>query len=140
MNIMKKIFIIITSLVVICTSAHAENEKKIDSIVELKNATLSGELKRESRTIKSLVISDLDTAKKILTGATLEAVQDLDFETKKILMFQWRGSCKDKLNYFIDESKPKHVTFERIWGRAKHSCHHVKVYIINKDFTFTPPK
>ena len=62
---------------------------------------------------------------------TLEAT--VDFKKQIVLVFAWRGSGRDQLNYSVAESYPEQVFFSLKRGRTRDLRAHVKVYALRSN-------
>lgn len=58
-----------------------------------------------------------------LTGA-------VDFDKQVVLVFAWRGSGQDRLEYDVAESFPEQVMFSFTPGRTKDLRPHVRIYAL----------
>ncbi len=62
-------------------------------------------------------------------------VGEIDFSTQKMIVFAWRGSGRDKIDFVILESFPEKVSFSYKMGRTRDLRSHVKIYALRKNVT-----
>ena len=60
----------------------------------------------------------------------------VDFEKQLVLLFAWRGSGQDQLEYTVAESYPEQVTFRYVPGRTRDLRPHVSIYALRKNVTW----
>lgn len=54
----------------------------------------------------------------------------VDFKRQLVVVFAWKGSGQDQLNYTILKSNPPQYSFTIVKGRTKNLKQHVHVYAI----------
>ena len=64
----------------------------------------------------------------------------VDFEQQLVLLFAWRGSGQDQLEYTVAESYPEQVTFRYVPGRTRDLRPHVSIYALRKNVTWKTEK
>ena len=57
----------------------------------------------------------------------------VDFKKQFVLVFAWRGSGGDQLNYTVAESFPEQITFSRQFGRTRDLRSHAKVFALRSN-------
>ena len=60
-------------------------------------------------------------------------VKAVDFKNQVVLVFAWRGSGGDQLNYTVAESFPEQITFSRQFGRTRDLRPHSKVFALRSN-------
>ena len=62
---------------------------------------------------------------------------DVDFSQQCLLVFAWRGSGQDKLDYSVAESFPEQVAFAYQPGRTRDLRPHVKVFAVRANVNWS---
>ena len=65
--------------------------------------------------------------------AVAALVKAVDFKKQFVLVFAWRGSGGDQLNYTVAESFPEQITFSRQFGRTRDLRPHAKVFALRSN-------
>ncbi|HCQ80716.1 MAG TPA: hypothetical protein DIV46_12130 [Verrucomicrobiales bacterium] len=105
-----------------------------DPIMELKG--LSAEeavFKGASRTKPVVLKSSENGAKYFGKEALAKISKAVDFEKQSVLVFAWKGSGQDRLQYVLKEAFPEQIVFSYKRGRTKDFRSHVKVYVLRLD-------
>lgn len=83
---------------------------------------------------KPLVIQSADEAATHFDDKNLATLEkEVDFSKQKVLLFAWRGSGQDRIEFVVLESYPEQVRFSYQRGRTKDLRQHVKVFIIRSN-------
>ena len=83
------------------------------------------------------VLESSEDAKKFFDAqAAAKLVAQVDFEKQLVLLFAWRGSGQDQLEYTVAESHPEQVTFRYVPGRTRDLRPHVSIYALRKNVTW----
>ncbi len=83
------------------------------------------------------VLESSEDAKKFFDAqAAAKLVAQVDFEKQLVLLFAWRGSGQDQLEYTVAESYPEQVTFRYVPGRTRDLRPHVSIYALRKNVTW----
>jgi hypothetical protein len=78
-----------------------------------------------------LVVKSAEEAAKHFDEEALAALKKrVDFQKQIVLVFAWKGSGQDKLDYKVLESFPEQVVFELTPGRTKDLRSHTHVYVL----------
>lgn len=81
-----------------------------------------------------LIIRSADEAAKHFDDKALATLKKhVDFKHQIVLVFAWKGSGQDKLDYKVLESFPEQVVFELTPGRTKDLRSHTQVYVLRSD-------
>lgn len=80
-----------------------------------------------------LIKSYEDAGKHFSSDALKKLKQAVDFEKQFMLIFAWRGSGRDKLNYDVAESFPEQILFSLKRGKTRDLRPHVKVYALRSN-------
>ena len=59
--------------------------------------------------------------------------EQVDFENQVVLVFAWRGSGQDKLEYAVAESSPEQIKFTLTPGRTRDLRPHIRVFVLRAD-------
>ena len=60
----------------------------------------------------------------------VKLAEAVDFEKQVVLVFAWRGSRQDRLEYEVAESSPEQVTFSLKPGLTRDLRPHVKIFAL----------
>jgi len=80
-----------------------------------------------------VVKSKEEAAKHFGKEAVASLVKAVDFKKQFVLIFAWRGSGGDQLNYTVAESFPEQISFSRKFGRTRDLRSHVKVFALRSN-------
>ena len=79
-------------------------------------------------------LRSLEDAKKHFEGDALDQLKaKVDFGNHILLVFAWRGSGQDKLDYVVMESFPEQIAFSRRPGRTRDLRPHVHVFALRSN-------
>jgi hypothetical protein len=83
---------------------------------------------------KAVVVRTADDAAKHFDKDALEALtKNVDFKKQFVLIFAWRGSGGDKLDYTVAESFPEQITFSHKAGLTDDLRSHVHVFALRNN-------
>ena len=83
---------------------------------------------------KPIVVKSKEEAAEHFGKKTIAAlVKAVDFKKQFVLIFAWRGSGGDQLNYTVAESFPEQITFSRQFGRTRDLRPHAKVFALRSN-------
>ena len=80
-----------------------------------------------------VVKSKEEAAKYFGKEALAKLVKAVDFKKQIVLVFAWRGSGGDQLNYTVAESFPEQISFSRQFGRTRDLRGHAKVFALRSN-------
>ena len=80
-----------------------------------------------------VVKSKEEAAKHFGKKAVASLVKAVDFKKQFVLIFAWRGSGGDQLNYTVAESFPEQISFSRKFGRTRDLRSHAKVFALRSN-------
>ena len=79
-------------------------------------------------------LTSLEDAKKHFEGDALDQLKaKVDFGNQIVLVFSWRGSGQDKLDYVVMESFPEQIAFSYRPGRTRDLRPHVHVFALRSN-------
>ena len=105
--------------------------KKIAKVLPLRSVFQRGASQ------KPIVIKSAEDAAKHFDGKNLAAIQkQVDFKQQFVLIFAWRGSGGDRLNYAVLESYPEQIVFKLKRGRTRDLRSHLHVYALRSNVTW----
>jgi hypothetical protein len=79
-------------------------------------------------------LTSLEDAKKHFEGDPLDQLKaKVDFGNQIVLVFAWRGSGQDKLDYVVMKSFPEQIAFSYRPGRTKDLRPHVQVFALRSN-------
>ena len=85
-------------------------------------------------------IRSAEEAEKHFEGDALAKLnKEVDFEKQIVLVFSWRGSGQDMLEYAVLESFPEQVVFSYKPGRTRDLRPHVHVYALRSNVRWRVP-
>ena len=83
---------------------------------------------------KPIVVKSKEEAAEHFGKKTIAAlVKAVDFKKQFVLIFAWRGSGGDQLNYTVAESFPEQISFSRKFGRTRDLRSHAKVFALRSN-------
>ncbi len=83
---------------------------------------------------KPLVLrSEKDAAEHFAAGDVAVMAKQVDFKQRFVLVFAWRGSGQDKLDYNVLESFPEQVVFNYKPGRTRDLRPHVYIFALRSN-------
>ncbi|MGC6459485.1 MAG: hypothetical protein ACON4R_14100 [Akkermansiaceae bacterium] len=105
-----------------------------EPITELKNLGAEEAVFKDASRTKPVVLKSLKNGAKYFDEEELAAIsKTVDFEKQIVLLFAWKGSGQDRLQYVLKESLPEQVMFSYKPGRTRDLRPHVKVYILRSN-------
>ena len=105
-----------------------------EPITELKNLRAEEAVFKDASRTKPIVLKSLKNGAKYFDKEELAAItKTVDFEKQIVLLFAWKGSGQDRLQYVLKESLPEQVMFSYKPGRTRDLRPHVKVYILRSN-------
>tara|TARA_B100000900_G_scaffold314546_1_gene273421 strand:+ start:341 stop:754 length:414 start_codon:yes stop_codon:yes gene_type:complete len=105
-----------------------------DPITQIKDLSANEALFKVASRTKPLVLKSLKNGAKYFGKKTLTKIfKAVDFEKQNVLLFAWKGSGQDRLQYVVKESFPEQIVFSYQRGRTKDLRSHVKVYVLRSD-------
>ncbi len=64
----------------------------------------------------------------------------VDFDRQLLLLFAWRGSGQDRLEFRVAESLPEQVHFTYTGGLTRDLRPHVRLFVLRSDVRWAPPQ
>lgn len=124
-------------LLIVAFGAVAQAAKPVPGITPLKsvapNPTVLGEASRDD----PLVIRSVEAARKFFMRDQLRRLNaQVDFDEQFVLVFAWRGSGQDRLNYDVLESFPEQIVFSYQPGRTRDLRPHFYVFALRSNVTW----
>ena len=105
-----------------------------DPITELKDLSAKEALFKGASRTKPVVLKSLKNGAKYFGKEALAKIfRAVDFEKQSVLLFAWKGSGQDRLQYVVKESFPEQIVFSHKRGRTKDFRSHLKVYVLRSD-------
>ncbi len=104
-----------------------------EPIVPIKVAPENSIFKNSSFNKPIVVKSKEEAAKHFSKEAVATLVKAVDFKKQFVLVFAWRGSGGDQLNYTVAESFPEQISFSRKFGRTRDLRSHAKVFALRSN-------
>ena len=104
-----------------------------EPIVAIKVAPEMSVFKNSNFNKPIVVKSKEEAAKHFGKKAVASLVKAVDFKKQFVLVFAWRGSGGDQLNYTVAESFPEQISFSRQFGRTRDLRSHAKVFALRSN-------
>jgi hypothetical protein len=105
-----------------------------DRITELKDLSAEEAVFKGASRTKPVVLKSLNNGAKYFGKEALAKISKaVDFEKQSVLLFAWKGSGQDRLQYVVKESFPEQIVFSHKRGRTKDLRSHLKVYVLRSD-------
>ena len=101
-----------------------------EPIVSIKVKPQSSIFKNSNFNKPIVVKSKEEAAKHFGKEAVTALVKAVDFKKQIVLVFAWRGSGGDRLNYSVAKSFPEQIYFSRQFGRTRDLRSHAKVFAL----------
>jgi len=118
--------------------AAVEPDAKIAPVQELDGIQAKRLPVQATRIKEPLVIRTADEARAYFDEANLKKLTEkIDFAQQLVLVFAWRGSGQDRLEWSVAESYPEQATFKLVRGRTKDLRPHLKIYALRSNVTWT---
>jgi hypothetical protein len=109
-----------------------------DPITELKDLSAEEAVFKGASRTKPVVLKSLKNGAKYFGKEALAKISKaVDFEKQSVLLFAWKGSGQDRLQYVVKESFPEQIVFSHKLGRTKDLRSHVKVYVLRSGVKWT---
>tara|TARA_Y100000589_G_scaffold99814_2_gene94354 strand:+ start:1161 stop:1592 length:432 start_codon:yes stop_codon:yes gene_type:complete len=121
----------ITALAAACVTTGALSAQ--EPIVAIKVMPENRVFKTSSFNKPIVVKSKEEAAKHFGKEAVSALVGEVDFKKQFVLVFAWRGSGGDRLNYNVAESFPEQIFFSRQFGRTRDLRSHAKVFALRSN-------
>lgn len=80
-----------------------------------------------------VIASEKDAAEHFDKDELAKLAKEVDFTKQVVLVFAWRGSGGDKLDYAVAESSPEQVFFTLTRGRTRDLREHVRIYVLRSN-------
>ena len=105
-----------------------------EPITELKDLSVEEAVFTDASRTKSVVLKSLENSAKYFDKEALAAISKaVDFEKQIVLLFAWKGSGQDRLQYGVKESFPEQIMFSYKPGMTRDLRPHVKVYVLRSN-------
>jgi hypothetical protein len=116
-----------------------EPDEMAPPIIEISVAP--GEIAFEDASVRNpIVLKDEKSAAKYLGEKELaELKKKVDFKAQVVLLFAWKGSGQDKLDYIVAESFPEQVFFSYKPGLTRDLRPHHRVFALRNDVKWRTP-
>ncbi len=120
-----------TFIMIVAMSTAKAAEEQVPAITALKGVKPDMSVFKAAKRDKPIALSSTeDAAKHFSKEALAELKKKVDFEKQVVLIFAWRGSGQDQLNYAVLESFPEQVVFTLKPGRTKDLRPHIHLYAL----------
>ena len=130
---MKILLIAIVSLLTIVGGLFAASAN-YEPITELKDLRAEEAVFTDASRTKPIVLKSLKNGAKYFDEEELAAIsKTVDFEKQIVLLFAWKGSGQDRLQYEVKESFPEQIIFSCKPGRTRDFRPHVKAYVLRSN-------
>jgi len=114
---------------------------KSTPILRLEGISPKPDALRSSSWSKPIMVrSAKEAAEQFPEEDLAKLTQQVDFAERVVLVFAWRGSGGDRLEYAVAESYPEQVFFTYRPGRTRDLVQHVRVYSLRSNVSWNPPR
>ena len=122
-------------LFAVATLAPAEDKEMKEAIIDIGNDKGDKiETEKGSVTKPTAVTTEEDLKKVIPDEDTRKRIAKLvDFKEQKLLIFAWKGSGGDKLDYKVFERYPELIHFNVTPGKSDDLRSHVKLFAVRNN-------
>ena len=111
------------------------------AIVELKKLKTESLVFKDASRTKPVVLKTEEAAAKYFSKGELAKLKKAaNFKKQIVLIFAWKGSGQDKMEFSVAESFPEQVFFSYKPGRTRDLRPHVKVYALRSNVKWSGPK
>ena len=105
-----------------------------EQVTELTDLRAEEAVFRDASRTKPIVLKSLKNGAKYFDKEELIAIsKTVDFEKQIVLVFAWKGSGQDRLQYKVKESFPEQIMFSYKPGRTRDLRPHVKAYVLRSN-------
>lgn len=80
-----------------------------------------------------VIASEKEAAEHFAKDELAKLTKEVDFTKQVVLVFAWRGSGGDKLDYAVAESSPEQVFFTLTRGRTRDLREHIRIYALRSN-------
>jgi len=106
----------------------------LEPILRVEDITASSNIFSVASSSRPLVIKDRETAAKHFKTQNLKTLTDkVKFAQQVVLVFAWRGSGQDRLQFDVLESYPEQIHFKLKRGRTRDLRPHVEVFALRSN-------
>lgn len=131
---MNQLTFMLAGLVLVSTSVATHGQVPLSPIQVIKDVQpLAIAFEKASRD-KPIVIRSKQAALKVFSAEeAAKLAKMVDFEQQHVLVFAWRGSGQDNIEYSVLESFPEQVVFKFKPGRTRDYRPHTRVYALRSN-------
>ena len=105
-----------------------------EAITELKDLRAEEAVFTDASSTKPVVLNSVKDVSKYFDEEALAAIsKTVDFEKQIVLLFAWKGSGQDRLQYVVKETLPEEIMFSHKPGRTRNLRLHVKAYVLRSN-------
>ena len=125
-------------LLVFASAAFGEPDPKLPPIKAVNDVKPKASVYEAARWDKPIDIRSKKEAAKHFAAADLATLmKSVDFEQQIVLVFAWRGSGQDRLEFVVAESYPEQVFFTLKPGRTRDLRSHAHVYVLRSNVVWS---
>lgn len=126
-------------LFALATVTPADDKKMKDAIVDIPNDKADKIETNDGVAMKPITVSSEDDLKKVIPDeASWKRIAKLvDFKVQKLLVFAWKGSGGDKLEYMVLERFPEIIKFAVAPGKTDDLRSHVRLFAVRNNVTWS---
>ena len=109
-------------------------DAKLPPIKTVKGVKPNRSIFKAAKRNKPLVIRSAKAAAAYFSKPALAKLKkQVDFKHQIVLVFAWKGSGQDRLNYSVAESFPEQIFFKHKRGRTRDLRSHVKIFVLRSN-------
>lgn len=115
-------------------TSFAAKEAVVGPIAKLSSAKPNQTVFKDAKRNAPIEIKTADGLAKYFDEKQAAAIaKEVDFKQQLVLIFAWRGSGQDKLNFDVGESFPETILFRIKPGRTRDLRPHVQVFALRSN-------
>lgn len=120
-----------------CLNEQSNAPASINPIVEISGMSPTDKAFSDSKADKPIRLVSLAHAAPYLTQPLTAKV---DFENQYLLLFAWKGSGRDEIDFDVAESFPEQIQFGYRRGMTKDYRPHLRLFALRKGVTYSVAK
>jgi hypothetical protein len=110
----------------------------VDAVTPIKGVAPNRDVFRVAKRGKPIVLKTVEEAGEHFPEEELAKLdKQVDFDKQIVLLFAWRGSGQDRLEYIVDKSYPEQISFTIKPGRTRDLRPHVKIFALRDNVSWS---
>jgi len=126
------------SLTIVLLFAAISFAEHVEAITPIKGVTPSRDVFQVAKRGKPIELKTAEEAAKHFSEEELAKLEkQVDFDKQIVLLFAWRGSGQDRLEYAAEESYPEQISFTIKPGRTRDLRPHIKIFALRSNVSWS---